>query len=80
MSLVILSSLEQNKTLILSWKEVDDILMKSAGEIIMIQKKAKTEEKAEAVEQAVASLPANLIRVKVDRHNETDEEAQEISE
>jgi len=54
--------------------------MKSAGEIIMIQKRAKTEEKAEAVEQAVASLAANLTRVQVDRHNETDEEAQEISE
>jgi len=48
MALVILSSLQHNRTLIFSWKEVDEILMKSAGEIIMIQKKVKTEEKAEA--------------------------------
>jgi len=55
--------------------------MKSAGEISMIQKEAKAEEKAEADEQIAASLPANITRVQVDLLNETvmDEEAKEIA-
>jgi len=78
MALVILSSLQHKKTLILSWKEVDKILMKSAGEIIMIQKKVKAEEKAEADEQTAASLSANITRVQVDLQV-LDEEAKNIS-